>query len=107
MSLPSLSGAFLAGGNLYYVTKTDGILHRVAFNSTTGAPSGTAASISGPAIDGVNWTNKTFFLAPTVPVHQAPSASFTANCAGLTCSFDASALAGPRRQPHDVRVGLR
>jgi PKD repeat protein len=91
VSLPSLSGAFLTGGNLYYVTKTDGILHRVAFNSTTGAPSGTAANISGPLIDGVSWTNQTFFLAPTVPVHQAPTASFTSNCTGLTCTFDATA----------------
>ncbi len=95
VSLPVLSGAFLTAGNLYYVSRADGVLHKVGFASANGTLTGSATSVSGPAIDGVNWSNRTLFLAPSATVYTAPTSSFTASCTGLTCSFDGTGSTSP------------
>ena len=95
VSLPLLSGAFLSGGNLYYATRADGILHRVGFVSATGALSGTAVTVSGPAVDGVSWAGRVLFLAPTPPPIVPPTSVITSSCTGLTCTFDGSASTSP------------
>ena len=45
--------------------------------------------VSGPTIDGVDWTNRAMYLAPDVP-NNPPTASFAPSCTNLDCSFDAS-----------------
>ena len=54
-----------------------------------GVPSGTATTASaGPLTGGRDWRSRALFLGPGP--NQAPTASFTASCAGRACSFDAS-----------------
>ncbi|MGI8532179.1 MAG: PKD domain-containing protein [Geodermatophilaceae bacterium] len=88
-------GMFLSGGNLYWASRVDGNLRRVAF--TNGAPSGASTVVSGPTVDGTDWRTRVMFLGPggPPPPNQPPSASFTSSCTGLTCSFDASTSADP------------
>jgi hypothetical protein len=53
------AGAFVTGDTLYVAT-TDGNLHRVAF--ADGAPVGTGSLVSGPGVDGTNWSSRAMFL---------------------------------------------
>ena len=50
------------------------------------APSTTASPV--PSAGGRDWRSRALFLGPGP--NQAPTASFTASCAGRACSFDAS-----------------
>jgi hypothetical protein len=50
-----VAGMLLSGTKLYYVTRNDGVLHQVNWNGTAPVV-GTTIPISGPAIDGINWT---------------------------------------------------
>lgn len=84
---------FASGNDLYVATRNDSTLSRVSL--VGGVPTGARTAVSGPAIDGIDWKSKTLFIAPGPVPNQAPTASFTANCAGLTCSFDASASTDP------------
>ncbi len=85
-------GMFLANGYLWYATRSDGQLHKVAWNGTSYAGPG---SVDGSAT-GV-WAGKAVFVSPVAPVVQSnpPTAAFTASCSSATCSFDASASTAP------------
>jgi PKD repeat protein len=79
-------GMFVSGGTLYYGSRADNDLRSVSFSN--GTVSGSPTVVSGPSIDGVNWSNKAMFLGPTG--NAAPTASFTSNCTDLSCSFTGS-----------------
>ena len=93
----NIAGEFLSGTTLYYANRTDGTLHTIAF--TNGGTNGTNPSIdpttdttvSGPAIDGNDWRARSLFAfgKATFP-DKAPTASATATCTNLSCSFDGS-----------------
>jgi PKD repeat protein len=84
--LPDITGAFLSGDTLWYVTRADGNLNKVGFSA--GSLTGTATAVSGPAIDGVDWRSKSLFLGPQVAPNQAPTAGISVSCAGLACTGD-------------------
>jgi hypothetical protein len=70
-TLADAGGAFLSGNQLYYVTKSNGNLNRVAFND--GALGGSPTVVSGPGVDGVDWRAKVLFLGPGVtPPAESP-----------------------------------
>lgn len=53
------TGAILAGGNLY-VRDNTGTLRRLTWNA--GPVAGTTTAVSGPGVDGVDWSSKLMFL---------------------------------------------
>lgn len=83
----NLQGSFVAASSFYYVTRTDGVMHRADWANGT-AVSGTSVSVSGPGIDGVDWRAKALFLASIGSVDNKPTASFTSSCSGATCTFN-------------------
>ncbi len=92
-SLPALSGAFVSGGQLYYVPRSTGQMVRVAFDGST--VSGTPTVVSGPAEDGVDWRAKVLFVGPESEPNTPPVASSTVGCTYLVCSFDGRASTDP------------
>jgi hypothetical protein len=60
VNLSQAAGLFVSGGSLYYGSRADGNLRRVAFSA--GNLTGAATVVSGPGIDGVNWNNRAMFL---------------------------------------------
>ncbi|HET6876605.1 MAG TPA: PKD domain-containing protein [Jatrophihabitans sp.] len=85
-------GMFVASGKLYFVSKSTGNLNSVAFSG--GTVSGTPTTVSGPAVDGVNWRNRALFLSGQ-SANQAPNAQFDSNCSDLSCTFNGSASSDP------------
>lgn len=85
------AGMFVSGGQIYVASRTDGALRRTAFPD--GVPTGPATVVSGPAVDGNNWSARALFLGPgdPPPPNQLPTASFTSSCTELACTFDATA----------------
>ncbi len=78
-------GMFVAGGYLWYSTRSDGALHKVAWNGATFAgPSTVDSAATG------NWTGNAVFVSPAAPPAQV-TAAFTPSCSGATCTFDGSA----------------
>jgi hypothetical protein len=61
LNFSRVGGMLLNGNKLYYVTRNDGILHQIDWNGTMPVV-GTSSPISGPLIDGVNWTAPGLFL---------------------------------------------
>jgi hypothetical protein len=53
---------FLAGGTLYRVSRTTGALASTAWAG--GTPTGAFTTVSGPAVDGVDWRAKAVFVGP-------------------------------------------
>ena len=98
----NIAGMFLSGSTLYYASRADGTLHSLSFSN--GGTNGTNPSVdptsdttvSGPAIDGNDWRARGLFAfgSPTFP-DQPPTAQATANCTGLTCSFDGTGSSDP------------
>ena len=98
----NIAGMFLSGSTLYYASRADGTLHSLSFSN--GGTNGTNPSVdptsdttvSGPAIDGNDWRARGQFAfgSPTFP-DQPPTAQATANCTGLTCSFDGTGSSDP------------
>jgi len=84
-----VQGMFVSGSSLYWASRIDGNLRRIAF--IDGAPTGLAKVVSGPLVDGNDWRTQAMFLGPGGPPspNQPPTSSFTAACSGLTCFFDA------------------
>nr|WP_242680664.1 PKD domain-containing protein [Nocardioides sp. IC4_145] len=72
---------FLDGDDLYVVSST-GQLLRTGFAG--GAPTGTA-TVADATTD---WRGRAVFLASVLP-NAAPTVAFTADCTGVSCSFDA------------------
>ncbi|QYJ04216.1 PKD domain-containing protein [Nocardioides panacisoli] len=90
-------GLFGTASQLFWATSS-GDLRRIDWQhqGASGAPvAGTATTVSGPGADGVEWGARDYFLAQdedgqnSAP-NQAPVASFSVSCLGLTCSFDGS-----------------
>jgi len=81
ISWSNARGMFVDGNTLYVVNGTNGQLLRIGF--VNGAPSGTS-SVANSSID---WRGKAVFLASVLP-NVAPSASFTYDCTGVSCTFD-------------------
>lgn len=54
-----VTAGFLEGGSLYYRTD-DGALRKVGWSGGTVA--GTPSTVSGPAVDGINWNARSMFL---------------------------------------------
>ena len=79
-------GMFLDGSTLYVVNSTNGQLLKIPF--VNGAPSGTS-SVANSTMD---WRGKAVFLAAVLP-NAAPSAAFTWNCTGISCTFDGTGSA--------------
>ena len=59
MRVRNVRGLTMANGNIYFANTT-GTLSRVAY--VNGAPQGVATPISGPGIDGINWTSQGLFV---------------------------------------------
>lgn len=79
-------GMFVDGDNLYVVSSTTGQLLRIGF--VNGTPTGTS-TVADATTD---WRGRALFLASVLP-NTAPSAAFTYDCSGLSCTFDASGSA--------------
>ena len=92
MSFADVGGMFVAGSKLYYVKRSTGDLFSIAWTGTT--TSGSATLVNGPSNGGRNWNGRALFLG-NGPANQAPTASFTSSCVGLTCQLDASASTDP------------
>ena len=95
INFSQVRGMFLAGNKLYW-TQTDGTLRRIDW-SGSGPVGGTAATVSGPGIDGVNWAGRALFLSQGAGTgtNQPPVASFTVSCTQLDCSMNANASTDP------------
>ena len=93
ITLPQVSGAFVAAGTLYFVNASNGNLMSVGF--ANGVVSGTPAVVTGTGIDGVDWRSQVFFFGPPTPANQAPTAAATSSCSAYVCTFDASGSADP------------
>ncbi len=84
---------FLDGARLY-VADIAGTLTRWDWNAATGQPvAGTNVRVSGPAVDGINWTARDAFIfagsgTPPPPVNQAPVARFVPTASGLVVNVD-------------------
>ena len=87
--LPDVTGAFLAGGDLYYVARADGDLRRVGFSPS--GLTGTPTVVSGPADDGIDWRSRVLYLGRDAEPEQSPSAAATVSCSVLRCTADGSA----------------
>jgi PKD repeat protein len=77
----STRGMFLDGSTLYVVSSTNGQLLKIGF--ANGAPTGTS-SVANSSID---WRGRAVFLASVLP-NVAPSAAFSYDCTGISCTFD-------------------
>ena len=92
-TLPAITGAFFSGGNLYYATRADGNLSRVAFSG--GTVSGPATVVSGPSVDGVDWRSRALFLGPRLAANTPPTATAAVTCSGLDCSATSAGSGDP------------
>ena len=88
-------GTFLSGNSLFWVSNLDGSMHRVQWEN--GAPvDGTDVVVSGPALDGIDWSARALFSSPaTGTANQPPVASFTHQCSDTACEFDGSGSYDP------------
>ena len=92
MSFTDVGGMFAVGSTLYFVKRSTGDLYSVGWTGST--TTGTAVLVDGPSTGGRNWNGRALFIG-NGPANQAPTASFTSSCVGLTCHLDASASADP------------
>jgi PKD repeat protein len=92
-TLPDVTGAFYSGGNLYYATRADGNLSKVAFSG--GAVTGTASVVSGPGVNGVDWRSRALFLGPRIAANTPPTATAAVTCSGLDCSATSAGSGDP------------
>jgi PKD repeat protein len=77
----STRGMFLDGTTLYVVSSSNGQLLKISF--VNGAPTGTS-TVANATTD---WRGRALFLASVLP-NVAPSAAFTWDCTGISCTFD-------------------
>ncbi len=89
LDFTKVGGMFLSGSKLFYVTRDNGVLHQANWNGA--APvAGTSLTVSGPSVDGVNWTSPGLFLYTLAPGNRAPIAKASADCSSLVCRFSSS-----------------
>lgn len=84
-----------ASDSLYFVTAATGVLSRVGW--TGSATTGTPVPVSGPGIDGVNWSGRAVFLAggPEPVPNVTPTAVITSDCDRLQCTFSSAGSSDP------------
>jgi PKD repeat protein len=93
-SFAAARGMFVSDGKLYFVRTSDKSLSAVSFDGNT--VTGSAAQVSGPAIDGIDWTNRALFLQDEAAPNDPPVASFTSSCgADGLCAFNGSGSSDP------------
>jgi hypothetical protein len=61
-SMAGTSGMFVSGGTLYFANSSTGVLSAVGLGATS--VTGPASAVSGPGIDGVDWTSTAMFAGP-------------------------------------------
>lgn len=91
LSLSQTRGMFLAGEYVFLI-QSNGSLVRVGWQNGAFV-AGTVATVSGPAIDGVNWTaTATFAYQGTdgATANFAPVASASAVCTDQSCAFSSA-----------------
>lgn len=88
ISWSNVRGMFVNGNHLYWVSNSDGFLRRSNF--VNGMPIGGTATV----VSTSDWRARSLFLFSGIP-NVPPQASFSSNCTGLTCGFDASASNDP------------
>lgn len=93
VTMPAVSGAFLAGGQLYYVTAADGRLTSVGFSG--GTLTGTPTVLTGAGVGTVDWRGQVLFLGPAAPANQLPTAIAAASCSALSCAFQSAGSSDP------------
>lgn len=96
VSLPSISGAFLSGDQLYYVVRSTGQMVRVGFNGT--GLTGTSTVVSGPSETGVDWRSRLLFVGPESEPNTPPVARSSVECTYLVCTFDGRTSSDPDGQ---------
>ncbi len=89
MDWSNIAGAFVTGNTLYYVTKSDGVLHDIAW--ATDHATGTSTVVDSTN----NWDSHGLFIGPTPPPNQPPVARASVSCPDLTCTFDGTASSDP------------
>ncbi|HEY4991997.1 MAG TPA: hypothetical protein VII33_07905 [Nakamurella sp.] len=62
VAMDQTAGMFVSGGELYFVNGTTGVLSSVGLGAT--GFSGPASAVSGPGIDGADWTATSMFAGP-------------------------------------------
>ena len=62
---------FLGGGHLYWTTTANGNLQRIPFQN--GVPGGAVQTVSGPGVDGVDWSAQDVFLFTGAVTPPAPT----------------------------------
>ncbi|MFD5213473.1 PKD domain-containing protein [Microbacterium sp. NPDC058345] len=93
-SFADARGMFVSDGKLYYVRTSDDSLYAASFDG--GAVTGSAARVSGPAVDGISWANRSLFLHDEDAPNATPVADFTFSCDDEgACAFDASGSTDP------------
>ena len=95
LNFSTIRTMFLGGPHLYWTTTANGNLQRIPFQN--GLPGGTVETVSGPGIDGVDWTAQDVFLftGAVSTTNQPPVASATTSCSGLTCNVNGSGSTDP------------
>lgn len=98
----TVRGMFTDGGSHLFWAGADGNLRRVGWvhEGPSGAPvPGTISTVSGPLVDGITWGARGLFLPQgefvPEPPNQPPTASFTASCTELSCTFDGTGSTDP------------
>ncbi|MDQ2781983.1 MAG: PKD domain-containing protein [Actinomycetota bacterium] len=89
VTMPQVTGAFLTGGTLYYVTAADGRLNSVGF--ANGTLTGTPTTLTGAGIDGVDFRGRLLFLSS--PTNQPPTAMAAGTCTNQSCTFSSTGSA--------------
>ncbi|MBE7163248.1 MAG: PKD domain-containing protein, partial [Williamsia herbipolensis] len=86
----SVAGIVASGSTLYYANSRDGSLHAMSFVN------GTPDTTTDQQVSTLDWRARSLFLygPPSFP-NTPPTASATATCAQLTCTFDGSASSDP------------
>ena len=87
---------FVGGGFLFFTTTANGNLQRIPFSN--GVPSGTVETVSGPAIDGVDWSAQDVFLFTgqvAGGTNQPPTAVANVSCSGLACNANSTGSTDP------------
>jgi PKD repeat protein len=95
INFANVRGAFVAS-NQFYWADTTGRLFRAAW-SGHGPVGGTSVQVSGPGVDGQNWSSRSLFVfqAAGQQTDLPPIADADIDCTGLTCSFDSTDSSDP------------